>query len=264
MKNCLFLFLCVFSFLCFGHGDTLSVYFDFDKFTLENDQLTSMRSLKERIKSGEVSLISSRAYCDTVGSNEYNMELCENRLNTILKILEVETNDFKIEPRVYGDNFPERFKSDYMDSLFRRVDIMYFDKSAIVPPPLGYQLSGFLRDTTSEKMVELAILFIGGKDELVFPNSPVLPQLAKFMKENPSVTAHIRGHVCCGDNRSLSNRRANKIKLYLLTQGIAESRLTAKGYSNSIPIFSPELTQDHKRRNRRVDILFTKRGNELN
>lgn len=258
MKNWIILFLCAFSFCCFGQGDTLSVYFDFDEFILENDQLTSIQSFKERLSGGEVSLIASRAYCDTVGSNEYNMELCENRLNTILKVLGVEINDFRITPKVYGDNFPERFQSSYLDSLFRRVDIIYFDKSAIVPPPLGYQLSGFLRDTSSQKMIELAILFIGGKDDLVYPNTPVLPQLARFMKENPLVTAHIRGHVCCGDNQSLSSRRAKKIKLYLMTHGISENRLTAKGYSNSIPLFSPELNQYHKQRNRRVDVLFTK------
>jgi len=87
-----------------------------------------------------------------------------------------------------------------------------------------------------------------------------LANLATSMQANPNTTMEIGGHAdATGDvrhNLDLSNRRAQSVRDYLIgVHGIAPSRLTARGYGQSLPLSGLAGTDG---RNRRVS--FTAQG----
>ena len=71
------------------------------------------------------------------------------------------------------------------------------------------------------------------------------------------VEIKLNGHVCCEPDMELSKNRANRVKSYLVSQGIDTKRITCKGYSNTAKLVA-ESTEENKRKNRRVDVVFTK------
>jgi len=77
-----------------------------------------------------------------------------------------------------------------------------------------------------------------------------------FLKENPQYVVEIQGHTDSTGpkawNDTLSQMRADSVKDYLVANGVAEGRLTAKGYGSSEPIASND-TAEGRRQNRRVD-----------
>ena len=59
------------------------------------------------------------------------------------------------------------------------------------------------------------------------------------------------------DDYEISFLRAKAVNDYLIRRGISENRLGYEGYSNTIPLVTPELTEEDQQRNRRVDVIFT-------
>jgi OOP family OmpA-OmpF porin len=86
----------------------------------------------------------------------------------------------------------------------------------------------------------------------------VLQSDIRILKENPQIRVEVQGHTCdLGDaayNRNLSDRRANAIKDYLVSQGIAADRLTARGYGEDRPRF-PNDSEANRAKNRRVELV---------
>lgn len=83
-----------------------------------------------------------------------------------------------------------------------------------------------------------------------------LDEVVTFMNKFPSVKFEVRGHTDSdGDddfNHKLSHDRANSVVKYLTDKGIDASRLTAKGFGETMPVASNE-TNEGKARNRRVE-----------
>lgn len=69
-----------------------------------------------------------------------------------------------------------------------------------------------------------------------------LNKLVDFLKKNPTLSIELGGHTDTrGDaktNLTLSQDRANAVVAYLVSKGIAQARMTAKGYGETKPIFS--------------------------
>lgn len=86
----------------------------------------------------------------------------------------------------------------------------------------------------------------------------ILQNDIKILKENPQIRVEVQGHTCdLGDanyNRSLSDKRANAIKDYLVSQGVAADRLTARGYGEDRPRF-PNDSEANRAKNRRVELV---------
>lgn len=80
----------------------------------------------------------------------------------------------------------------------------------------------------------------------------------KILKENPQIRVEVQGHTCdLGDanfNRSLSDKRAQAIKDYLVSQGVGADRLTARGYGEDRPRF-PNDVEANRAKNRRVELV---------
>lgn len=105
------------------------------------------------------------------------------------------------------------------------------------------------------------ILFVQSKDALLPDSYPQLDLVVQFMKENPHVEIELAGHT---DNRgsfqqlmSLSQKRVNKVKNYLVSKGIKSNRIAGKGYGGSKPIASND-NEETRLLNRRVEFTIKK------
>ena len=69
---------------------------------------------------------------------------------------------------------------------------------------------------------------------------PVLDEAAQTLQDNPDINVRIEGHTdSIGSesyNQALSERRAQAVKAYLVSRGIAASRLSTEGKGESEPI----------------------------
>jgi len=105
---------------------------------------------------------------------------------------------------------------------------------------------------------EYSLQYVGSNTKIDPNYQYVLDYLIETLEKNKSWTVHIRGHVCCGPSQKLSDKRAKKVYCFLKKQGISESRLSYKGYSDTAPLAFPEKTSEDERRNRRVDFIIKK------
>ncbi|MEO7394040.1 MAG: OmpA family protein [Chitinophagaceae bacterium] len=104
------------------------------------------------------------------------------------------------------------------------------------------------------------IQFKSAKADLLPPSFIVLNEVVKILNDNPELKVSIEGHTS-GDgsmaaNMLLSDQRANTVKTYLQSKGIALSRLTAKGFGPNQPLNSGK-TASEKSQNRRVEMKLS-------
>jgi outer membrane protein OmpA-like peptidoglycan-associated protein len=101
------------------------------------------------------------------------------------------------------------------------------------------------------------IVFESSKDIIDPVSFPILDNVVKVMKENPSYNLSINGYTDNKGkpetNRKLSEKRAIAVKKYLETHGVAGSRLKATGYGQENPI-DDNNTEAGRKRNRRVEL----------
>lgn len=90
---------------------------------------------------------------------------------------------------------------------------------------------------------------------------PVLEEVVRIMKDNPSIRVEIQGHTDnIGNDESnmeLSRRRSETIKRYLVNRGIGADRLDTRGFGEARPIDSND-TDLGRARNRRIEFIVTK------
>jgi len=89
-----------------------------------------------------------------------------------------------------------------------------------------------------------------------------LNKVVDFLKQNSSVEVEIAGHTdnkgADDYNANLSQGRSQAVVDYLISQGIADTRLTAHGYGESKPIDSND-TDPGRANNRRVEFTVVKK-----
>jgi outer membrane protein OmpA-like peptidoglycan-associated protein len=104
------------------------------------------------------------------------------------------------------------------------------------------------------------IFFDTGKSGLRSESNAELDRLVKLMKDVPTLKIELSGHTdntgSAKGNISLSQDRAEAVVGYLVSKGIAKTRMTAKGYGSSSPIATND-TSDGRQENRRTEFEIT-------
>jgi outer membrane protein OmpA-like peptidoglycan-associated protein len=99
--------------------------------------------------------------------------------------------------------------------------------------------------------------FETGKATLTKTSYKELNELLEYLKLKEEVVIEIAGHTDdVGDdvsNQKLSEARANTVRNYLISKGIAAKRVQAKGYGESQPI-APNSTAEGRQKNRRTEV----------
>ncbi|MBT8068181.1 MAG: OmpA family protein [Gammaproteobacteria bacterium] len=104
--------------------------------------------------------------------------------------------------------------------------------------------------------------FESNSDRLLPGATSVLDDAVATLKKNPSITFEVAGHTdsdgAADYNEGLSARRATTVRDYLASNGIAENRMTVRGYGEAEPI-ADNGTRAGKAQNRRVVLRIIER-----
>jgi len=105
------------------------------------------------------------------------------------------------------------------------------------------------------------VYFDSGKATLKPSSNNALNNLVEVLKAKSTMCVEIQGHTDDtgkeDDNLKLSQNRAEAVKKYLVSKGIAENRISAKGYGSDLPI-ADNGTEAGKSKNRRTSLKVTK------
>jgi outer membrane protein OmpA-like peptidoglycan-associated protein len=112
------------------------------------------------------------------------------------------------------------------------------------PPPPPFVVSGIEFDT--------------GKATLREGSTGKLDIVVEYMTHRKSAQVEISGHTDNAGkpaaNKTLSEKRAQSCRAYLISKGIDGSRITAVGYGQERPI-APNDTQENRQKNRRIEVV---------
>ncbi|RWX00099.1 OmpA family protein [Flavobacterium cerinum] len=271
MKRSLYiLLLFLVSNLSIAQEETVySVYFDVNKFNLDDKQGNNVVAFIKAIDTARIETIQIYGYCDDRGKDAYNFKLSTNRANTIRDTLLGRGIKNKIIVTIEGkgrilleediDNVTEARSKN------RRVDVTVNFKP-LPPPKLEPGVySALKKDLIAGDRVYLDnILFERGSSKLTTKSKQELDKMAKFLMKYKNIQFEIQGHICCTPSfqkeaidkdtrkRELSKNRAFAVYKYLVSKKITPTRMTYKGYGNTVPL-GKGTEYD-----RRVELMITK------
>lgn len=137
--------------------------------------------------------------------------------------------------------------------LFHSLHFNYEEKNQEQPLIINLELQQISKDATA---VLNNIFFDFNKSELTEKSFSELNEVAKFLKDNPSVKVEISGHTDnIGNeayNKQLSLQRAKAVVDYLVSHQVEATRLSQKGYGSQKPI-KPNDSEENRQANRRIE-----------
>ncbi len=269
MKFLKYLPLLFFGFIQAQEEIVHSIYFDFDKYALNEKEVNEAIDFIKKTDSTRIESIQIYGYTDDVGKDAYNFKLSTKRANAIqdkfvesgIKSKIIVTIEGKGKIMIDDDlveNLPERRSKN------RRVDVVVNLK-----PLPKIILPGFYTEIQKNHVVGdhiylEGVLFERGSSKLDFKVKTILDKVARLLLKYKNLQFEVQGHVCCTPpyqkeaidldtkKRQLSTNRAEAVYKYLLFKKISKDRMTFKGYGNTVPL--GKGTQY----DRRVELVITK------
>lgn len=261
--------LLIFGFIHAQEEAVKSVYFEFDKFSLDDKQSKEVIDFIKNTDSTRIESIQIFGYTDDVGKDAYNFKLSTNRANTIQTKLTQSGIKNKIIVTIEGkgrvlidddivDNLPEKRSKN------RRVDVVLNLKELpkLVLPGFYNMLQK--NHVVGDHIYLENILFEKGSSRLTTKSKTELDKVALLCLRYKNIEFEIQGHVCCTPpnqreaidkdtkKRQLSLNRAQSVYKYLVFRRVSKTRMTFKGYGNTVPLGKdPEY-------DRRVELVITK------
>lgn len=246
-----------------------SVYFDLNKYSLDEKQAKAVVDYIRATDSTRIESIEIFGYTDDTGKDAYNFKLSTNRANTIKNVLTSHGIRNKVIVTIEGkgkimidddlvENLPEKRSKN------RRVDVVLNLK-----PLPKIQLPGMYTEMPKKPIVGdhvylENVLFDRGSSVLSIKAKTQLDAIARYLQKNKNVEFEIQGHICCTPpyqkeaidlgtrKRQLSTNRAQAVYKYLTFKKIDKKRMTFKGYGNTVPLGKGQEYD------RRVELVITK------
>ncbi|MFV8268999.1 OmpA family protein [Flavobacterium sp. GT2N3] len=267
MKNLFSLiFLLLFSCLSAQIKTAETVYFEFDKYNLFNDQIQTIVNFIKRVDTTKVESIQIYGYCDDIGDKDYNYKLSVNRVKTVQNI--ITSNGFNKNKIVIIEGKGRVIlKNDPFENLTetrsknRRVDLFLVKKNSF-----GKGIYNSFQDNhkVGDRVYLDAIFFHLGSSKLTEQSKLELDKISRILQKQKNVQFNIKGHVCCTpseyddaidietNERKLSLNRAKNVYKYLILRGVSSLRMNYLGCGNKFPTGLGEALD------RRVEFVIVK------
>jgi outer membrane protein OmpA-like peptidoglycan-associated protein/tetratricopeptide (TPR) repeat protein len=128
-------------------------------------------------------------------------------------------------------------------------------------PDEPYILEVLLKQVSVGEVFTLRNIFFESGSSSILPESEAeLKKLLELINNNPSMRISVNGHTDNvgndADNMRLSEQRASAVAAYLTQHGIDGSRISSKGFGESVPIADNEQAEG-RALNRRTEIEIT-------
>lgn len=135
-----------------------------------------------------------------------------------------------------------------------------YERRVVQDIPLGLPAPASVAAPTTHtvgKVMRLDALIFQQRSAIISPESyPELNTVADMLHSNPNMVIQLEGHTDTrGDakmNLKLSQQRVDAVRDYLITRGVAKSRVKTKAFGGSMPL-SRENTEEAHKLNRRVE-----------
>ena len=250
-----------FGFLSAQENAAQSVYFEFDKFSLDKTQTKTIIELVNSPDFLQFGAIQIYGYCDDRGSADYNDKLSKKRVSTVQEILlskGISHNKIFIcegKGSVPLDKNLVKNLQKMRDGN-RRVDLVFIKINTYPFFPA--------KPKVGDVIILERISFEMGSSILSLKAKKELDITAVLLSKHKSLQFEIKGHVCCTSSkysdaidkesleRNLSTNRAKAVFMYLRSTGISPYRMSYKGYGNRFPLGKGDALD------RRVEFLITK------
>jgi len=272
MKKLIVFIICCCNFILAQEKQTHIVYFETDEHEVPTTEHYRLLLFLSDIESLDIQKVSIYGFCDDRGSDSYNLNLSQERANSIKTIFSNNEFDESLITNVdgKGEILLKLIKEEDLNKirgLNRKVEIIVQPYS---PPRkveekkeeklLAVALKGEIK--AGDKFLLENILFKTGYSILLPESKKKLEKIADLLLSREGVYFTIQGHVCCTQNsrdavdrrtkkRNLSLTRAKYIYDYLAKKGIDKRRMKYVGMRRKFPL-GGEAKYD-----RRVEILIT-------
>jgi outer membrane protein OmpA-like peptidoglycan-associated protein len=137
--------------------------------------------------------------------------------------------------------------------LFQSLNFNYSEVRNFEPITLNIDLE---KITEGKIAILENIFFDVDKYDLKEKSLTELQKISRFLLENPQLRIEISGHTdntgAIAHNKQLSERRAQSVYHYLISNKVDPKRLTIKGYGPELPIADND-TETGRQRNRRIE-----------
>lgn len=155
-------------------------------------------------------------------------------------------------------------KSFYMTNIRNTADDPYKGKKLFSfeikarEQELKTEFAKVLSDSAITNTILLKhVFFETGSDKLSDLSKHELDNVVKIMNERASMKVELGGHTDnVGDaamNQELSQKRASSVLNYLISNGVASAKLSARGYGQNNPVESND-TPEGRDKNRRTEL----------
>lgn len=142
------------------------------------------------------------------------------------------------------------------NAIGRKMDKQAKEISDTLPGAEVERVGEGIKVTMKESLVNFAF----DSSNLTSTAKANLDKLAQVLKNNPDTNINIYGYTDSKGsdsyNLSLSERRANAVKSYLLSKGVASDRMFSMGRGENDPVASND-TEAGRAENRRVEFAIT-------
>ncbi|MCF8352380.1 MAG: OmpA family protein [Bacteroidales bacterium] len=144
----------------------------------------------------------------------------------------------------------------------RSVEIPEVEQARTFSKETGYDMDFVLTKIEKKKEIVLNNIYYDFDKATLRPESKTeLNKLASMLKETPEVYIQISSHTDergpDSYNQGLSERRAQSVVDYLVSQGIDPGRLIARGYGETKLLIENAITEDEHQQNRRTTFKVT-------
>lgn len=106
--------------------------------------------------------------------------------------------------------------------------------------------------------IPATLTFESGSSTIAPQIRATLHELARTLRTKPQsfvdVYAHTDSTGTPAINKGLSDKRANAVAAFLVSDGVGKARVAARGFGESAPIYIPDDSEMKKAANRRVEI----------
>jgi OOP family OmpA-OmpF porin len=113
----------------------------------------------------------------------------------------------------------------------------------------------YIMKISGDRLVLVGVNFAFDKSELLPESYPVLDKSVKLLNDKPDTKFEVEGYTdyvgTDAYNQELSVERAQTVKAYLVSKGIAQNRLTTVGFGKNNPI-ETNGTEEGRAMNRRI------------
>lgn len=137
------------------------------------------------------------------------------------------------------------------------IDSQHYDSLQIPDNPAGMEILLSLQFETPKNYILRNVHFDTGKSTIKKQSFAELDKLAEVLQQKYTMEIEIAGHTdSIGKdeyNLSLSQNRADAVKVYLVKSGISEERILATGYGENQPIDS-NSHEKGRANNRRTEV----------